>query len=162
MGGGNRTLLLMRHARAENGHGLQDFDRPLTDRGRSQAEAVGRLLAERGYAPDHVICSAAMRTRQTLDGVLGAMDLASRPEVDYSEAAYSAGVDTLLELVNYVDADAETVLVVAHNPTVAQLAASFVGGEALASYAPATVAAVELEVEWLYAAPGTGTGKLLN
>ncbi|QUX29049.1 histidine phosphatase family protein [Nocardiopsis akebiae] len=153
-----RRLLLMRHAQAENG--FEDFERGLTDRGRSQAEAVGRLLAERGYVPDHVICSAARRTRQTLDGVLGAMEPGVRPEVDYSEAAYSAGVDTLLELVNQVDPDAGTVLVVAHNPTVAQLAGAFLGGPA--AYPPATVAAVELEVEWLYAAPGTGSGALLN
>ncbi len=148
----------MRHAQAENG--FEDFERALTDRGRSQAETVGRLLAERGYVPDHVICSAARRTRQTLDGVLGAMEPGARPEVDYSEAAYSAGVDTLLELVNQVDPDARTVLVVAHNPTVAQLAGAFLGSPA--AYPPATVAAVELEVEWLYAAPGTGSGTLLN
>lgn len=155
---GARRLLLMRHAQAENG--FEDFERGLTDRGRSQAEAVGRLLAERGYVPDHVICSAARRTRQTLDGVLGAMEPGVRPEVDYSEAAYSAGVDTLLELVNQVDPDAGTVLVVAHNPTVAQLAGAFLGSPA--AYPPATVAAVALEVEWLYAAPGTGSGTLLN
>ncbi|WP_444962075.1 SixA phosphatase family protein [Nocardiopsis sp. M1B1] len=155
---GARRLLLMRHAQAENG--FEDFERGLTDRGRSQAEAVGRLLAERGYVPDHVICSAARRTRQTLDGVLGAMEPGVRPEVDYSEAAYSAGVDTLLELVNQVDPGAGTVLVVAHNPTVAQLAGAFLGSPA--AYPPATVAAVELEVEWLYAAPGTGSGTLLN
>lgn len=148
----------MRHAQAENG--FEDFERGLTDRGRSQAEAVGRLLAERGYVPDHVVCSAARRTRQTLDGVLGAMEPETRPEVDYSEAAYSAGVDTLLELVNQVDPDARTVLVVAHNPTVAQLAGAFLGNPA--AYPPATVAVVELEVEWLYAAPGTGSGTLLN
>ena len=158
---GARTLLLMRHATAEHGHGA-DYERRLTDLGREQAEAVGRLLSRRGYVPDHVICSAAKRTVQTLDGVLGAMELESPPEVDYSEAAYSAGVDTLLELVNGVDAQARTVLVVAHNPTVAQLAAGFVGGDALVSYSPATVAAVDLEVEWLYAAPGTGSGTLLN
>ncbi|MBB6122096.1 SixA phosphatase family protein [Nocardiopsis algeriensis] len=155
-----RTLLLLRHAKAENGYGLADFDRALTDRGKVQAEAVGRLLAEQGYSPDHVICSSARRTRQTLEGVLGA--LGTSPEIDYSEAAYSAGVDTLLELITYVDADVETLLVVGHNPTIAQLAAAFVGGEALMSYSPATVAAVDLEVEWLYTAPGTGTGRLLN
>ncbi len=160
--GGGRTLLLMRHAKAEDGHGVTDFDRGLTAKGRGQAELVGRLLSERGYALDHVICSAARRTRQTLDGVLGAMDLPVLPGIDYAESAYLAGADELLELVNRVDADAGTVLVVGHNPTVAQVAASFVGSEALVAYSPATVAAVELEVEWLYAAPGTGTGSILN
>ncbi|GAB3745308.1 SixA phosphatase family protein [Nocardiopsis nanhaiensis] len=156
----SRTLLLMRHAKAENGYGVADYDRKLTDKGRGQAEQVGRLLAERGYEPDHVLCSAAKRTRETLDGVLAVMNIG--PEVDYTDAAYLAGPDSLLELVNYVDADARTVLVVGHNPAVAQVAASFVGSEALVAYSPATVAAVELDVEWLYAAPGTGMGSILN
>ncbi|MDE3724549.1 histidine phosphatase family protein [Nocardiopsis sp. N85] len=160
-----RTLLLLRHAKAEAGYGVIDHDRSLTDRGRSQAEAVGRLLAEQGYAPDHVICSSAKRTRQTLDGVLGVLggqETFTAPEIDYSEPAYTAGVDSLVELITYVDPRVRTLLVVGHNPTIAQLAASFVGNEALVSYSPATVSAVELEVEWLYAAPGTGTGRLLN
>ena len=107
-----------------------------------------------------MICSAAKRTRQTLAGVLGVMGI--DPEVDYTDAAYLAGPESLLELVNHVDAGANTVLVVGHNPTVAQVAASFVGSEALVAYSPATVAAVALEVEWVYAAPGTGMGSILN
>ncbi|GAA1463677.1 histidine phosphatase family protein [Nocardiopsis exhalans] len=162
----NRTLLLMRHAKAEDSYEVTDYDRALTTKGWGQAERVGQLLAERGYTPDHVICSAAKRTRQTLEGVLSAMELSGglsfRPETDYAEAAYLAGADELLGLVNLVDADVSTVLVVGHNPTIAQMAASFVGSEALVAYSPATVAAVDLEVEWLYAAPGTGAGSILN
>lgn len=160
----SRTLLLMRHAQAEDGHGRTDHERALTDLGREQARRAGVLLAELGHAPDHVICSTARRTRQTLDGVLGAMDPTGGrgTAVDYSEDAYLAGVDQLLELINQADADAATLLVVGHNPTIAQVAASFVGPEALTAYSPGTVAAVSLEVEWLYAAPGTGGGSILN
>lgn len=158
----SRTLLLMRHAEAESGFGIEDIDRPLTDRGRSQAENVGRLLAAQGYVPDHVLCSSARRTRQTLEGVLGALEPSRSPETDFSEAVYSAGTDTLLELITYVPAEAGTVLVVAHNPTVAQLAAEFLEKPLPAGYPPATVAAVALEVEWLYAAPGTGAAIMLN
>ncbi|MFE1170023.1 SixA phosphatase family protein [Nocardiopsis sp. NPDC058789] len=160
----SRTLLLMRHAQAEDGHGVIDHDRSLTGRGREQAARVGRVLTELGHVPDHVICSTAERTRQTLDGVLGAMDPNTGADVavDYSRSAYLAGVDELMELVNQVDADADTVLVVGHNPTIAQVAASFVGPEALTAFSPATVAAVSLEVEWLYAAPGTGDGRVLT
>lgn len=71
----NRTLLLMRHAKAEDSYEVTDYDRALTTKGWGQAERVGQLLAERGYTPDHVICSAAKRTRQTLEGVLSAMEL---------------------------------------------------------------------------------------
>ncbi|MFV2199012.1 SixA phosphatase family protein [Nocardiopsis sp. LOL_012] len=159
----SRTLLLMRHAKAEPGHGAMDIDRALADRGRRHAEEVGRLLAERGYVPDHVLCSAALRTRQTLDGVLRGMgEAAGRLEVDYSEAAYLAGTDALLEMITYVDPQVRTLLVVGHNPTIARLAAAFVGEDVLVSYPPGTVSAVELDVEWLYTAPGTGAGTLLN
>ncbi|MBE3001859.1 histidine phosphatase family protein [Nocardiopsis sp. HNM0947] len=158
----SRTLLLMRHAEAEAGFGVDDAERSLTDRGRSQAETVGRMLAAQGYTPDHVLCSSARRTRQTLDGVLGTLEPRTRPEIDISEAVYSAGTDTLLELITYVPAEAETVLVVAHNPTVAQLASDFLGHPGMGGYPPATVTAVALEVEWLYAAPGTGAGVVLN
>lgn len=158
----SRTLLLMRHAEAESGFGVDDIDRSLTDRGRSQAESVGRLFAAQGYAPDHVLCSSARRTRQTLQGVLGTLEPSRAPEIDFSEAVYSAGVDTLLELITYVPAEAGTVLVVAHNPTVAQLAADFSAKPGMGGYPPAMVTAVALEVEWLYAAPGTGAGIVLN
>lgn len=158
----SRTLLLMRHAEAESGFGVNDVDRSLTDRGRSQAENVGRLLAARGYAPDHVLCSSARRTRQTLEGVLGTLEPSRALETDFSEAVYSAGVDTLLGLITYVPAESGTVLVVAHNPTVAQLAADFLEKPGLDGYPPATVTAVALEVEWLYAAPGAGSAIVLN
>ena len=155
-----RTLLLLRHAKAESGYGVIDYDRALTDRGHDQARAAGRLLAEAGHMPDHVICSAARRTRQTLQGVLEVLGAA--PEIDYSESAYTAGVDALTEMIAYVDPDVRTLLVVGHNPTIAQLAAAFVGNEALVSYSPGTVAAVNMEVEWLYTAPGTGSGRILG
>lgn len=158
-----RTLLLMRHAQAEPGFGVDDIDRSLTGKGRAQAKVVGQLLAQHGYRIDHVVCSTALRTRQTLDGVLSTWGPDIPPEVEYSEAAYNAGTDTLLELVQYADADAETVMVVGHNPSISQLVADFVAGsEPLTGFPPATVAAIQLEVEWLYAAPGTGTGRVLN
>lgn len=158
----SRTLLLMRHAEAESGFGVDDIDRSLTDRGRSQAENVGRLLAAQGYTPDHVLCSSARRTRQTLEGVLGALGPSPAPETDFSEAVYSAGADTLLELITYVPAEAGSVLVTAHNPAVAKLAADFLEKPRQDGYPPATVTAISLEVEWLYAAPGTGVGLVLN
>lgn len=158
-----RTLLLMRHAQAEPGFGIDDIDRPLTDQGQAQAKVVGRLLAQHGCRIDHVVCSTALRTRQTLDGVLSTLGAESPPEIDYNEAAYNAASDTLLELVQYADADIETMMVVGHNPSISQLVFDFVAdSESLTGFPPATVAEVHLEVEWLYAAPGTGTGHVLN
>lgn len=155
-----RRLIVLRHAQAEHGAGGPDHERVLTGTGRDQAAAVGGTLARAGLVPDHVICSSARRTRQTLDLALG--ELPAAPSVDYSDAAYSGGVDDIFALVSGVDPDVSTLLVVGHNPTVAQVAAAFTGAGMLMSFPPAAAAVAELDVEWLYAAPGTGTGRLLD
>ncbi|TDQ55343.1 SixA phosphatase family protein [Actinorugispora endophytica] len=155
----NRRLIVMRHAKAENAPGLADVERDLTDTGRAQAGAVGALLAREGLVPEHVICSAARRTRETWR--LVAEGLPTEPETDVTASLYSAGVDTALELVGRVDPAVRTLLLVGHNPTMAQLAAAF-GDGGYPHFPPASVAVVDLDVDWLYAAPGTGTARILE
>ncbi|GAB3206474.1 SixA phosphatase family protein [Marinactinospora thermotolerans] len=154
----NGRLVILRHAQAEPALGGPDADRPLTAVGRSQAEAVGAALAREGLLPDQVICSTARRTRQTWE--LVARHLAARPETDYSDAAYGAGLDDVFGLINLVDPAVGTLLYVGHNPTAGMLASAFME-EGPVPFPPASVAVVDLEVEWLYAAPGTGTGRIL-
>ena len=60
---GVKRLIIMRHAEAD--WGLNDFDRPLTKRGHEQAAAAGAWLAARGYIPEQIMSSSALRTRQT-------------------------------------------------------------------------------------------------
>ena len=60
---GYRRLILTRHAKsAWDDPTLEDFDRPLNDRGRRAARALGDFMASRGYEPEEVICSPARRT----------------------------------------------------------------------------------------------------
>ncbi|CAM3662571.1 histidine phosphatase family protein [Nocardiopsis rhodophaea] len=155
-----KRLIILRHAKAEHGYVGTDHERELTDKGRKQAQKVGTLLTEADCIPDHVICSTAVRTRQTLDLAMERMP--RRPTADYESAAYMAGIDTIFDLINMVDADISTLMVVGHNPTMAQLAAAFLEDEPLISFPTASVALVDLEVDWLYAAPGTGTARILT
>ncbi|RCV53652.1 SixA phosphatase family protein [Marinitenerispora sediminis] len=152
-------LVILRHADAEHIGTTADMDRELTDEGRARAAAAGELLTREGVLPDHVICSPARRTRQTLD--LVAARLPTRPTVEYEPAAYTADPDEMLELISRVDTGVRTLLVVGHNPTMAQLALAFTDSAAAVSFPPASIAVVDLEVGWLYAAPGTGTGRIL-
>ncbi|KUP96456.1 SixA phosphatase family protein [Thermobifida cellulosilytica] len=156
----NRRLIVLRHAQAEHSASLPDIERPLTGEGRGQARAVGALLARERLLPDRVLCSTAKRTRQTWE--LVAQELPCTPEVDFEAQLYTADLDTALHLVSLVDPDVRTLLLVGHNPTVAQLAAAFDTDSGYLSFPPATAALVDLEVEWLYAAPGTGRLRLLN
>ena len=61
-----KLLTLLRHAKSDWGDpGLADFDRPLNERGRSDAPRMGKWMAVSGFVPDTVLCSTAVRTRET-------------------------------------------------------------------------------------------------
>ncbi|SCL23242.1 phosphohistidine phosphatase [Micromonospora nigra] len=127
-----RALVLLRHAKAEPPHGDgPDVDRPLAARGRVDATAAGAWLARHELLPDVVLCSVALRTRQTwhqvetgMTGVRAEGGTAGpTPVVRYEKDAYEAHPEDLLELVRRVDPCARTVLLVAHNPGISLLSA---------------------------------------
>ncbi len=112
-------LIITRHAKAESaGLGEPDHARHLAPRGRSDAAAIGRWLAATGHVPDLIICSDALRTRQTMDAIRGA--LPPSVEVVITRALYNADPGTILSLLT--KATAPCVMVVAHNPGVGMLA----------------------------------------
>jgi phosphohistidine phosphatase len=115
-------LILLRHGKAEaNAPSGRDFDRALTERGRSDAWLVAQALARSGFTPDLAIVSPAVRAQQTWDAAAEAFP--GTPAV-FVPTLYNAESDVLL-------AEAETrgqghgaVLIVAHNPGLHQLAAA--------------------------------------
>lgn len=117
-----RTLVILRHAKAANPDGVADPDRPLSDRGQADAAAAGAWLAQSGLQPDLVLCSPALRTRQTWHAV--ALGLSSAPEVRYEPALYGASVRTLLASVRAATPQATTVLLIGHNPGLSALSAA--------------------------------------
>ena len=119
-------LLLLRHAKAEQA-GPTDHERPLAPRGRRQAAAVGADLRAEGLVPDRVLCSSALRTRQTWDLVRGALGLAGADvPVDVLDALYDASPRDILTLLTGLEAE-PTVLVVGHEPTMSVLALLLAG-----------------------------------
>ncbi|MTK02528.1 histidine phosphatase family protein [Micromonospora sp. CP22] len=125
-----RTLVLLRHAKAEApAPGRPDVERPLAARGRADAAAAGVWLAQHGLLPDVVLCSAAVRTRQTWHDVQAGMTgswsengpTGSAPAVSYEPDAYEARPEDLLGLIRQVSPSAATVLLIAHNPGISLL-----------------------------------------
>src|SRR5262249_38604130 len=98
----------------------EDFDRPLSRRGRGDAEAAGRWLAAAGLIPDQVLCSAAVRTRETWLGVSVAV---GQVPVTYEQSLYLSNAVEAFELVQEPDASVATLLVIGHNPTMSVLSA---------------------------------------
>lgn len=111
-------LLLVRHAKSA-WPDVPDHERPLAGRGRRQAPLVGAWLRSRDYQPDLVLCSTARRARETWQLMAG--ELASSPQVSNEERIYGAVATTLLELVRRTPQAVTTLLVVGHDPGVADL-----------------------------------------
>ena len=113
-----RTLMLLRHAKAEDSlPGHTDDARRLTPEGEQQAAELGDHLRRERVQPDVVLSSSAVRARQTA----GALGLTAPVEV--TDRLYEAGGDEILALIRDLDDDIENVLVVGHSPalpTVAQ------------------------------------------
>ena len=109
----------MRHAKAEQ-VAASDMERPLTERGRTDAEEAGAWLAAQGFEPDHAVVSSAVRTRETWEAVAASAGWSLEPEVETS--LYSAGPDSVLDLLRLVPVASRSLIVVGHNPTVAYLA----------------------------------------
>lgn len=125
-----RTLILLRHAKAETPGDLIDHDRALTDRGHCDAGAAGAWLITEKFRPDLVICSSAKRTRQTWQAVAVALaqgeSARSAPEVHYEDRLYFGGRTEVFDLLRAVPGTIRTVLVVGHNPTMSEVSALLV------------------------------------
>lgn len=120
-----RTLYLLRHAKSSwEDSSLRDHDRPLAPRGRRAAPAMGRAMRDGRMIPELVLCSTAVRTRDTWG--LVAPFLGDDIPVEYDRALYGAGAATLLALVRGLPDDTLRVLLLGHNPGIGELAASLV------------------------------------
>jgi phosphohistidine phosphatase len=110
-----KTLYLLRHAKSSwKDDTLLDIERPLNKRGRKAAETIGRFLKRKRIVPDLVLCSTAVRARETTEIV---MEAAGRsPEIQFDERIYEAGPERLLEVVAQIDKAKKRVLLVGHNP----------------------------------------------
>ncbi|WP_103334377.1 SixA phosphatase family protein [Pseudotabrizicola formosa] len=118
-----KRLILTRHAKSSWDDPLTpDHDRPLNERGRGAAADLGQWLASRGYVPGQVLCSDAARTRKTWEGIAPA--LPATPVLELKPSLYHAGPDVMLAVLRHASAD--TVMMIGHNPGIAEFAARLV------------------------------------
>ncbi len=118
-----RRLILMRHAKAERlSDSGQDHDRPLCPRGVADAQLMAHELAARGLRPDLVLVSDAARTRETWAAM--ATIFAEVP-ARFDAGLYNAGAERLRAAVDAAEDEADTLLLIAHNPGIQLLAHDF-------------------------------------
>ncbi|HUN47821.1 MAG TPA: histidine phosphatase family protein [Stellaceae bacterium] len=131
-----KVLHLLRHAKSSrDDDSLADHDRPLSKRGRRDAQAIARHLHAAKLQPDLVLSSTALRTRETLAPIQAAL----KPRrVVFDHDLYLAPPTTLLDHVRRLEESVTEVLMVGHNPGVHELALLLADRRSLPGLPPST------------------------
>ena len=120
-----KTLFLIRHAKSSwDDTALPDKDRPLGDRGRRDAPKMGKRLAKRDVKPDLILSSPAMRALTTAQIIAKKLDY-KRSNIVVDDRLYLVAADDLLDVIRYLDDEAERVILIGHNPELTELAHRF-------------------------------------
>ncbi|MFB6615172.1 SixA phosphatase family protein [Streptomyces sp. NPDC085524] len=119
-------LLLVRHAEAvPKDRPIDDFDRPLSERGRADAPRTGRWLADSGFPLGLVLCSPARRTRQTWQ--LAVPALRDPPPAVYDDRLYNAAPSMLVSVLAERGRGLGSLVLVGHNAGIHELAVGLCG-----------------------------------
>ncbi len=117
----NHQLIIMRHAKSDwSEEHLSDFERPLTDRGRKAAKRMGKWLEHRHYHVDRIICSPALRAKQTCQIITEQIKL-SQHNILFDIGIYDASLNNLVSLIDRYAKGIHTLLLIGHNPGLDQL-----------------------------------------
>jgi phosphohistidine phosphatase len=151
-----KRLELLRHAKSSWAEPeLADHDRPLNSRGRDAAARIGRHLRQQGPLPDLVLCSSAVRARQTQDR----LGLPPAIEVVIRDDLYGASALSLLSRVHQVPGSVQTLLLIGHNPGIEDLARMLDRQrlQSIARFPTAALAVFGLPIAaWTQLEPGSG------
>ncbi|WP_396667976.1 SixA phosphatase family protein [Microbacterium sp. R86528] len=115
-------LALVRHAKSDWGSPeLDDHDRPLNDRGRTDAPRMASNFARERFTPDVILSSTALRARTTAGFFAEELGMS----VELQEQLYGAPASLLLSAA--ADSGHRSVMVVAHDPGMSELAGQLSG-----------------------------------
>ncbi|MFM9965567.1 MAG: SixA phosphatase family protein [Planctomycetaceae bacterium] len=133
-------LLLIRHARAAASHHLPDAERPLTEEGRREFEAVAKSIVQYGGTPGCIFHSPARRTTETADILATVAELPAQTRV---VAAWLAlGTDWQQILPRLTNLSSEVTALVGHEPIMSSLTSLLIGGGG-AAFSPGTSVCLE-------------------
>jgi phosphohistidine phosphatase len=154
-----KTLLLLRHAKSsQEDPSLQDFDRPLNERGQQDAPLIGKYIRKQKIKADLVISSPAERARQTAELFMKSAGL--KVELRFDKRIYEASLRRLLQVTSLIEDSVSTAIMIGHNPGFAELFEALTGEDR--DLPTASLACIELSVEkWSKVRTGVGDLKWL-
>jgi len=116
----NTKWILVRHAKSDwEDTKLDDKQRPLSARGQRAAVLLGNKIQQLAYVPERILCSTALRTTQTLQGILQVLSQYSQeavPEILYFDELYLATPDSIKRVVAIHHGGKKQIMCIGHNP----------------------------------------------
>ena len=151
-----KILYLVRHAKSSwSSSASSDYDRPLNDRGTSDAPRMAEFLKSHSIVPDQIVCSSALRAHTTARLLAKGLNL-SDELISADRRIYLADLNLLQSLMREFSDDWNTVLLVAHNPTITDCA-NGLANDQLENLPTCGIYGVELEIDsWLKLRNGVG------
>jgi len=153
-----KYLMLLRHAKSSwDQPDLDDYDRPLSGRGLTDAPRMGSFIKNTGYKPGIILSSSARRARQTTEAVAQAMKL-DHQRIIWSDNLYLSGAREYLKGVNRFPDEVEKAIIVGHNPNIEETASILISGEIQNSFRVPTAGLICFESyaqSWKEVGPGT-------
>lgn len=151
-----KTLFLLRHAQAaERQPGQPDIERELNSKGLQNSTRMGINFSNKGILFDIIITSPAIRAHATASLIAEQLKY-DTSKIHINEEVYEASTRTLLQVVNQLKDEWNTVLLVAHNPTVTYLAEYLTKSE-IGDMTTCGVACIEFAFDhWSMISEGTG------
>jgi phosphohistidine phosphatase len=147
-----KKLLLIRHAKAVSELATSDFERPLKHSGIKDATFMAVRLKNHNYHPQLLITSPAIRTEATADIFTEHLGI---PKAKEDKRIYSAGLKTLLEVINELPNEQNFIGLVGHNPGMEQILHYLTGS--MSSVPTCAVAIIDFELDdWSMISENTG------
>jgi phosphohistidine phosphatase len=157
-----KHLYLLRHAKSSwKDATLADHDRPLSGRGRRAAKAVGRHMRADGIEPQLVLCSSALRARETLARIEPAL---GRGAVKVERQLYASSATALMARLRRLPGSVDSVLIIGHNPGVQELTLALAASPPAslgAKYPTGALATLELRID-SWGTLDVGCGELIG
>ncbi len=138
-------LWLLRHAHAQTSAASgRDEDRRLSAEGRAACHALQSWIRNyRGPLPTTVLVSPAQRTMETARTALDRLDL---PPMELEPSLWNASAGDLLALIEHCSQRPQPLLLLGHNPGLADLVNWLCGSIPSPGMQPGTLAIVEMEL----------------
>lgn len=148
-----KQLIILRHAKSDWGDAsITDAERPLNERGIEAAKLTGSYMDREGLVPERILCSTATRAQRTLELVTQAWQ--SPPPVESVAQLYMAEPETLMSLIRSADESTRRLMIIGHNPGLAQTVYFLVhdhdpndAARILVKFPTAGLAVIELETQ---------------